>query len=117
MSKEDRDDCICIPWDIYEELLDRRMGEVFDLWGNKDLERLYPKLKELIRECPPAPEYTDPRYIIDNYLVNSEVVDRKGFTEDGEWMYYWKAYGGSWEDLCDNAVFSDDKAACMNTGL
>lgn len=117
MNKEDRDDCICIPWDIYEDLLDRRMGEVFDRWGSDAHERLYPKLKELIRECPPKPDFLDPWYIIDNYLVNGEVVDRKGFTEDGEWQYYWNFYGGDWDKLCEDAVFSDDKAACMNIGL
>ena len=49
--------------------------------------------------------------------MNSEVVDRKGFTEDGEWMYYWNLYDGDWEKLCEDAVFSDDKAACMSIGV
>jgi len=102
-----------IDFDVYEELLDHRYNEVYDSWGSELSDELYPLLKETLKECPPSPENTDPKNIIDNFLVNGELISRDDFTEDGQHSYYWQQYNGDWDKLREDALFSNEKAACM----
>lgn len=107
-------DTITIDFDDYEELLDKRYGEVYDSWGSELSDKLFPLLKAKLRECPPPPDNSSPNYIIDNFLVNGELIDRKeDFTEDGKYCTYFEEYGGDWNKLLEDALFGDDEVACM----
>ena len=105
---------ITVPFYIYEQLLDKRHEEMKGCWGNDKTAYLYPILKQYIEDCPPAPEDSDPMAIVDNFLINGECIDKEEeFSEDGEYSCYFKKYNGDWHRLLKDALFGDEKMACM----
>lgn len=99
-----------IPMDVYLGLLEDRL-EVCAArgWAGRAQRSLFHQLLELIEDSGIARENADPAYLIDNYCVNGEFIDREDFEKNPE---LYSSYE-DWDDVCDNALFSNDSYACM----
>ena len=74
-----------ISLDDYSDMLDERFRDAQKWWGSEKTAALWEYVKDYILECAPYMDEnkTAPKYIVDNYVVNSEIVSREEFeTED-----------------------------------
>ena len=101
--------------DVWESAVEARWAQAFEWWGSEKEEALWPQVFELLKAEMVRGEIEDPDplSLVDNYLVNSEIVDLDGFSEDGEWRHYYGKYDGSWKNLCDDAIVHDGRYALM----
>lgn len=97
--------------DFWEEAMEARFAEASEWWGTDAERALWPSLFELLKgEAREATlDYMDPKVLVDNYLINSEICVRSGFCAGGEWECYWKEYGGDWDALCKDAIVHIEK--------
>ncbi len=51
--------------------------------------------------------------LVDNLVVNSEIVPREEFCEDGNWCYYFQRYHGDWDAFLENCFCGDDRLAVV----
>ena len=49
------------------------------------------------------------QYVVDNYCVNGEFISREDFEENPDWYSSYE----DWDEVCDNALFSNGEYACM----
>lgn len=100
---------------VWENAVEARWAQALDWWGTEKEEALWPQLFDLLKAEMARGEILDPdpRVLVDNYLVNSEIVELDGFREDGEWRHYYGKYDGSWERLCEDAIVHDYHYALM----
>lgn len=101
--------------DVWKNAVEARWAQAFDWWGSEKEEALWPQVFDLLKAEMARGEIRDPdpHVLVDNYLVNSEIVERDGFLVNGEWHFYYKKYDGSWERLCEDAIVHDDHYALM----
>ena len=99
-----------ISMDLYLQLVKDRLDIAQERWGNDASKSLMPQFLELVEAMEGEFENNDPDYVVDNFVINGEFVDRKEF-EAGN--YYSEKYD-TWSDLCDNAVAYNDNYACIN---
>ena len=102
-----------IPMDIYADMLDDRFRLAQEWLGDDKTAALWSEYLELIKECGVSPEHADPKEVVDNYVVNSEIVSREEW-ERGEYPTYSTAYE-TWDEVCGNAIVSNDEYALMQT--
>lgn len=100
---------------VWENAVEARWDLASDWWGSEKERALWPQVFELLKAEMACREIRDPdpHALVDNYLINSEIVDRDGFSEVGEWRFYYKKYDGSWERLCKDAIVHDEHYALM----
>lgn len=100
-----------IPMHIYIDLLDDRYNFVRDHfhWGNEASDALLPQLMEFIEEVGVSPENSDPKFVIDNYCINGEFISREQFEENPD---FYSSYE-DWDEVREDAIFSDNHYACM----
>lgn len=96
--------------DDYIQLLEERF-EVCEArgWVGDAQRELFPQVLDLISEVGVDPEKSSPSYVVDNYCVNGEFISREDFEENPDW---YSSYD-DWDDVRDNALFSNDDYACM----
>ena len=88
----------------------------------KEIGRQIPMEEEFfnyIRDFGEDTDFGSPSYVVDNYCINGEFVEREtGFTADGDYSNKFKEYNGDWNEFCSNeAVFYNEEEACLNLGL
>lgn len=111
-----------LPWDIYEELLDSRR----DFWDDGSHREIPECIWDWVIEGLkgngglPDPWLNDPRYIVDNLIVNGSWEGFEGLRR------YYDAYSGMTDDEiadsieeegCACAVFREERLVLWNTGL
>lgn len=106
-------DYIRIDVDTYAELLDERFNKAQSWWGNKKTESLWPAYRDLICEVGVDPSHSNPKEVVDNFVVNADIVDINEFTPDGYHAYYYKKYGGLWDELCEDSIIYNNQYALM----
>lgn len=101
---------IQISTDYYLDLLRDRFEVCKDRgWVGDAAEALFDQMLDLIDEVGVAPENSDPSYVVDNYCVNGEFISREDFEENLDWYSSYE----DWDEVRDNALFSNDEYACM----
>ena len=119
--QDEKEICIPVPWDIFEDMLDRRR-EWWDDGQHREIpDSVWEFTLEIIRECGGmvSPKFNDPAYIVDNLVVN------------GSWEDYdeFRKYSPEYDDVPDDeledaayqrgavAVFAGERLILWNTGL
>lgn len=100
---------INVSFDWYAGLLEDRF-EVCKKngWTGDADESLFPTFLGYLSELQEL-EDPDPSVVVDNYVINGEFVYRDEFEADPD---LYPEYD-SWDDLWDNALFANEKYACM----
>ena len=94
-----------LPLANYMEMLKDRAKEI-----GRSL-YLADELEDYLSNFDTVPE---PIYLVDNYLINGEFIEREGEFGDSEW---YDVYDGDWNKFCENeALFYNDEEACLNLG-
>lgn len=97
--------------DDYIQLLEERFDVCKARGWVGDAEReLFPEVLELISDAGIDPDHSAPSYVVDNYCVNGEFISRDDFEKNPD---YYPSYE-DWDDVCDNALVSNDNYACMS---
>ena len=103
--------------DSYTKLLDERFEYAQKQWGNDKTEHCWEMFRNYIEEIADElnPQYTSPSYIVDNFVINSDLVSREEFEKDCNNVF------GNYEtfaDYCENnAVLYNDDYAIINLGI
>lgn len=103
--------------DSYMELLDERFSYAQENWGDEKTKHCWEMFRNYIEDIAEDlnPQYTSPTYLVDNFVVNSELVSRDEFEKD------WNNDFGNYEtfaDYCEkNAVLYNEDYAIINLGI
>lgn len=92
--------------DMYADMLEARFCEAQNLWGSEKTKALWGDVKDLILENAPYmdPDNTNPSYIVDNYVVNSEIVSREDWENDDYYITGKEKYE-DFDDYADNVGY------------
>lgn len=113
---------VSLPRDVYEELLDDRRN-FWDDGGHREIpECIWDWVLETLREAGglPDPRGNDPRYIVDNLIVNGSWEDFEDLRR------HYDDYSGMTDDEIADlieeegracAVFREERLVLWNTGL
>ena len=104
-----------IPMDIYIDMLDDRFGQAQEWWGTPKTKALWGEYLELIKRVGIAPNDSDPKVVVDNYVVNSEIVSREDFKEGRFPAYCTECQ--TFEDLCKKAIIHNKDYAMMQVSV
>lgn len=85
--------------DVYIDMLYDRYNNVPDNWKNEATDSLFEDLIEMIKDCPPSSQNSDPKYIIDNYCINGCFKSKEDYSDE------------EWEEL--DALLKNEKYACL----
>lgn len=108
---------IKIDSDVYSEILDDRFNSAQEWWGDEKTEALWPLFRDLICEVGIKPDKANPKYVVDNFVVNSEIISKDEFLDENYSSYYYNKYDGDWNALCEDAIVCDGNYAMMQISL
>lgn len=99
------------------ELLDERFECAQERWGNDKTKHCWEMIRNYIEDIAEDinPQYTAPSYIVDNFVVNSDLVSREEFEKN--WNNEFENYESFAEYCENNAVLYNEDYAIINLGI
>lgn len=102
----------------YSDMLENRFVYAQNWWGSEGTESLWYLVKDLILESAPYmdSDKTSPHYLVDNYVVNSEIVSREEFEDENYYISNRDKYE-TFEEYAENeATLWNEDFALINLG-
>lgn len=105
--------------DDYDYLLDKSFEASKAEWGGDATIALWDQVKQLILDIAPnlEPDHNSPGYVVDNYLVNSDMVSREEFEDPNYFIFDRDVYDSFEEYAQKNGVVWNENYVCLNLGL
>lgn len=103
---------ITISMDAYLDMLQNRFDTCPEDWHGVAKDALFQQLLEMIEDDGVYLDNADPAFVVDNYLINGEFVEREEWEKTYPEMY--KRYDGDWDEFCnDETILHNDDYACI----
>lgn len=110
---------IDITRDVFEDMLDDRFNYAQETWGDNKTKAMWEYVEPVIMDTLDAIllEHRSPKYIVDNYIVNSEIVSREEF-EDPNYCIPTRDQYSCFEDYAENeGIIYDEDFVVINLGF